>query len=91
MPNGADAQRRTDRGRGPHGQVAAFTDEQRIWLLERDLDDHDDAFEQFRREVRTEMTSMRHMVSTRLNWLVGLGFSLLIAVISVLVTVQASR
>lgn len=91
MPNGADAQRRTDRGIGPGGQPAPFTDEQRIWLLERDLDEHDEEFTKFRLEVRTEMKTMRTMVATRLNWLVGLGFGLLVSVISVLVTVLASR
>ena len=92
MPNGTDATHRTDRGRPPAvGAEPTFTEAQRLWLLERDLDDQDRELEQFRTEVRTELKAIRRLVSTRLNMLVGIGFTLLVAVVSVLITVLASQ
>jgi hypothetical protein len=88
MANGADASHRVDRGRTTQPGVGApFSEEQRIWLLERDLDVQDKDME----EIRLEMKTLRKTVTTRLNWLVGLGFAMLMSVVSVLVTVIASQ
>lgn len=77
---------RTARGElDEHGRPR-FSQEQRLWLLERDLDAGDESDAAFRKEVRTEMRAMRTLVTSRLNWIVGLGFSLLIAVVVALVT-----
>jgi hypothetical protein len=81
---------RVDRGFTGGGEEA-FSDRQRIFLLERDLDESDRQLGEFRKEVKVEMASMRKLVTTRLNYVVGLGFSLLVAVIAVLVTVVASK
>lgn len=80
---------RIDRGFAGGGEEA-FSDRQRIFLLERDLDDSDRQLGEFRTEVKAELAAMRKLVTSRLNWLVGLGFSLLIAVIVVLVTAVLS-
>ncbi len=69
---------RVDRGYGGDG-TAPFSVDQRVFLLERDMD-----------EFTNEMEAMRKLVSNRLNWIVGLGFSLLISVVAVLVTVIAN-
>lgn len=87
MANGADATRRTDRGTTDHGSQQAFSEAQRIWLLERDLDDSDQAFHEFRTDVNSKLNG----VTLRMNWLVGIAFLLLVSVVSVLVTVIASR
>lgn len=83
--------RRTDRGIPSAAGVDVFTEAQRIWLLEKDLDDSESTLETFRKEVKAELKAIRDLVTKRLNWVVGLGFSLMIAIISVLVTVVASK
>lgn len=74
--------------------------DQRIWLLERDLDNVDDAFDSFRvqlqelrkdqreehAKLRSEVGGKLDGVNSKLWWLVGIGFSLLVAVIAVLAT-----
>lgn len=92
MPNGSDAHRRTDRGLpvGARGEPS-FSEDQRIWLLERDLDETDRQFDRFRNEVREQFEEIKTMVSRRLWWLTGIGFSLLISVLGVLVAVVASQ
>lgn len=94
-------ERRTDRGLPsiPSGEPA-FNMDQRIWLLERDLDNVDDAFDSFRvqlqelrkdqreehAKLRAEVGGKLDGVNSKLWWLVGIGFSLLVAVIAVLAT-----
>ncbi len=92
---------RTDRG-FERGGEPPFSAEQRLYLLERDLD----AFEKestadralirlelaaVRQELRDGQEKIRKTVTSRLNVLVAIGFSLLLAIISVLVTVVANR
>lgn len=92
MPNGADAPRRIDRGRKVPGSTdPLFNEAQRIFLLERDFDDWEIEDAAFKAEVKAELAAIRRLVSNRLNTLVGIGFSLLVAVIAVLVTVVASN
>ncbi len=91
---------RTSRGSGRNGE--AFSVEQRIYLLERDLD----AFEGesttdlaliraqihlVREELHQGQEDIRKTVTSRLNVLVAIGFSLLLAIISVLVTVVLNK
>ncbi len=76
---------RVDRGFAAGGEPP-FDQGQRIWLLERDLDDYDQEF----KELREEVVAMRRLVTTRLNTIIALAFSLLISVVAVLVTVIAS-
>jgi hypothetical protein len=76
---------RIDRGFSGGGEPP-FSVDQRVFLLERDMDDTDRRFE----EVKDELAAMRRLVTNRLNWIVGLGFSLLVSVVAVLVTVIAS-
>lgn len=98
-------ERRTDRGLPlPPSGEPAFTDGQRIWLLERDLDNVDDRFDEFKLELRalrteqkaehqklrTEVGGKLDGVNSKLWWLVGIGFSLLVAVIAVLATALSS-
>lgn len=82
---------RIDRG-VPHsmGGEPEFSQDQRIWLLERDLDESERELTHFRTEVRGELEAIRRLVTSRLNWIVGIGFSLLVAIVAVLVTVIAS-
>lgn len=95
-------ERRTDRGLPalPSGDPA-FSDTQRLWLLERDLDNVDDRFDEFkmelqllRREQRAAHEKLNEAVGEKLDkvngnlWrLVGVGFAVLTAVLAVLVTV----
>ncbi len=106
-PDPADAmadERRTDRGLPAIPSVEpAFTDTQRLWLLERDLDNVDDRFDEFkgelrgiRREQKEEHAKLRSEVGGKLDavnsnmWkLVGIGFALLSAVLGVLIAVIA--
>lgn len=81
---------RVDRGFATGGSTP-FTEGQRIYLLERDFDVSETEDEKWKAEVKAELADMKHLVSTRLNTLVGIGFSLLIAVVAVLVTVVASN
>lgn len=94
-------ERRTDRGLPalPSGEPA-FTVDQRVWLLERDFDNADDAFDNFRiqlqelrkdqrdehAKLRSEVGGKLDVLNSKLWWLVGIGFSLLVAVIAVLAT-----
>jgi hypothetical protein len=78
---------RTDRGFSTGG-TTPFSEAQRIYLLERDFDTSEAEDERWRAEVKAELRDIKRLVSVRLNTLVGLGFSLLIAVIAVLVTSQ---
>lgn len=98
-------ERRTDRGLPavPSGEPA-FSESQRLWLLERDLDNHDDRFDEFKMELRAlrkdqrdEHQKLRDEVGSKLDsvnsnlWkLVGVGFAILTAVLAVLVTVIVS-
>ena len=92
MPNGTDEPKRVTRGRvQPSTGEPLFSETQRIWLLERDFDDREIDDARFKKEVKAELEQIRRLVSNRLNWIVGLGFSLLIAVVAVLVTVVASN
>lgn len=77
---------RTDRGFQTGGEPA-FSESQRIFLLERDLDE----IERVHAELRDEIKAIRRMVAQRLNVLVGIGFSLLLSIVAVLVTVIANR
>ncbi len=77
---------RVDRGFQGGGE-APFSIDQRVFLLERDMDENDGHIA----DVRAEVVALRKLITTRLNVLVGIGFSLLIAVVSVLVTVIASQ
>lgn len=91
MANGADTNR-TDRGRSRSATgEPTFSEQQRVWLLERDLDEQDHQARLFREEVRKDFEEMKSIVSRRLNWLTGVGFSLLVSVLGVLVAVIASR
>lgn len=75
-------------GRGfSGGGEDPFSVGQRIYLLERDLDENDVHLD----EIREEMKAIRKMVTNRLNVLVGIGFSLLLSVVAVLITVIASQ
>lgn len=80
---------RVDRGFSRGGEPP-FTPDQRIYLLERDMDDADVSDAAFRKEVRDELIAIRRLVTNRLNMIVGIGFTLLVAVVSVLVTVIAN-
>lgn len=92
MPNGTDESKRIDRSKqDPVTGAPYFNEGQRIWLLERDFDKRDIDDEEWKRQVKEELGEIRRLVSSRLNWIVGLGFSLLIAVVAVLVTVVASK
>lgn len=93
-------ERRTDRGLPtlPSGEPS-FSEAQRIWLLERDLDGVDDRFDEMRvefRDMREEQTHQHEKlrdevgkkidaVNLKLWWLVGIGFTLLLTVIGVLI------
>lgn len=78
---------RTARGeRDPSTNSPRFTDAQRLWLLERDFDVREDEDETFRSEVRNELIAIRRLVTSRLNWIVGLFIGLLIAVVVALIT-----
>jgi len=81
---------RVDRGFSRGGEPP-FTEAQRIWLLERDFDQSDQQLAEFRVEVRGELEAIRKLVSTRLNVLAGVGFTLLVSVIGVLVAVLAGQ
>lgn len=92
---------RTDRG-FQRGNEPPFTPEQRIYLLERDLDVFEqesstdrrrirESIEELREEIRATEVRTRKTVGARLNVLVAIGFSLLLAIISVLVTVVVNR
>ncbi len=87
MVNGADSTHRTGRGEEGRGRPAAFSESQRIWLLERDLDENDKEFEEFRKEITAKLGG----ISARMSWLVGIAFLILVSITSVLVTVIASR
>jgi hypothetical protein len=84
---GADMAGRIDRGTTAGGDPP-FSQAQRIYLLERDFDMSEIEDEKWKAEVKTELRDIKRLVSVRLNTLVGIGFSLLIAVIAVLVTSQ---
>ena len=81
---------RVDRGLKTPGGAPLFTEAQRIFLLEHDLDAAERDEAEFREEMRSEMAAIRTLVTSRLNWIVGIAFSLLVAVVTVLVTVIAN-
>lgn len=92
MPNGADAPKRVDRGRrNPSTGEPLFNDNQRIFLLEREFDERETADDQWKAEVKAELKDIRKLVSNRLNWIITLGFSLLVSVVGVLVAVAANK
>lgn len=92
---------RADRG-FPRGGEQAFTTEQRIYLLERDFDAAEKITSEYRKhlevqldalrkELREGQSAIRRTVTTRLNVLVAVGFSLLLSIVAVLVTVIANH
>jgi tetrahydromethanopterin S-methyltransferase subunit G len=70
---------------------AAFTDDQRVGLLEDDIDEFHSAIDKFKEEMREELGQVKQGQSKLTASALGLLISVVICTVSVLLTVVVAR